>query len=981
MRHKNIIILALVIFSCLSIANLSAQFYPVRNPLLVESLNGTWKIKIFEGLNIPSELADWTQADFDVSEWNDIAVPGNWETQGLKNPEYALDVKEYTGLYCRAFRYNPAWDGRHVILRFDGAQFSYEVFVNGQKAGEWGSSFNTYQMDITPFLFKNQDNTLAVKLSTRSLASQEPNAWQFDVNDCWALAGITRDVEIFTLEDIYLQDVRFVSEITENSDANIKADVNVDYFTQPDNAEYTLRVSLSDLLRNHVLDFSEKINPKQNIYHFEKLLENPKLWTAETPNLYHLEVCIVNKKGVVIQRNTENIGIRSVRVDGYDLKVNNVPVLLRGACLNEIDPKLGRAMPYKERRRQLEMMKAANINYIRTAHYPFAPDFYDLCDEMGFYVINEVPFGFGDKNLSKDKYLPELLRRAEATISRDKNHPSVIIWSIGNENPYTPVVEEVIKYVKEKDPTRLRGLPQVGSYFLKMQGKQSSNVDIYMPHYIGVTELNRAIEKTDKPLILTEYAHSLGLAMDEFAEQIENIVKQPRIIGGSVWCWTDQSVLVIKHLDEKETLIQGVWLDTLHFLDNSGNKGADGIVYADGYPQEDFFLVRKLYSPVQILTDTLQDGRFEIELENRFDFLTLNGFSVNWKLRNLHKIIDKGSVFLNTPTKRKDKISIQTKIPENLDSGDLMLCVEIINPEGKSINEKNIIVVRHSDSKAVITGLIRNPLIKATVSKSGILTVTENRSILLETPLLMRVGRKMTITAEAQASKEKFLWQPYILEPKIGKIQKKTTKDGLLFTLDCVWTCDSVRSVSGVVNVLIAKSGAVQFDYSIKPAETADGNLLECGLTLKMQPDFDTFRWLGNGPFSSAIGKTAFNERDIWALQRNDIRFNGNRANVDLAVVTNPGNYGIGLQGKNGNIGVENIDNVIYVSQNAIISGYGSKFKAPKGRMSMENIGEISGSLTVFFDTPKQPVEFVRSVLGNYKPVNPENPYMKSYGW
>ena len=174
------------------------------------------------------------------------------------------------------------------------------------------------------------------------------------------------------------------------------------------------------------------------------------------------------------------MGIRDIHIDGFNLKINHKPVLLRGVCLNEIDPKLGRALTYKERRQQLEMIKAANINFIRTAHYPFNHEFYELCDEMGFYVCNEIPFGSrGAAYLKQEEYLPNLKARADATLRRDKNHPSVIIWSLGNENPYTPIVEELLKFVKEKDPSRPRGLPQKVSDFMNFASNPSENVDLF----------------------------------------------------------------------------------------------------------------------------------------------------------------------------------------------------------------------------------------------------------------------------------------------------------------------------------------------------------------------------------------------------------------------------------------------------------------------------------------------------------------------
>lgn len=316
------------------------NYYPVRDRLLTQSLNGTWKFKLIKDLNVPKEYQGWEQPTFNTSQWDNINVPGNWETQGLKTPEYGRDLEEYIGLYRTTFKYNQAWNHKNVILRFDGVHFGYECYINGNKVGSFGSAFNLCQFNITPFLNTEGDNVLSVKVSTRSFG------WLFDTNDCWSLAGITRDVELFALDNIYLEDVTYVSDVTQDLNAGIKVNINVNRFKE-DEKTYHLNISLSDPQNNHVLVFSQAIKNEVNEYSFEGMLQKPKLWTAETPNLYRLEVCIVNNDGKIIQRANERVGIRSIYVDGFDLKINHTPILLRGVCMNEIDPKLGRASPIK----------------------------------------------------------------------------------------------------------------------------------------------------------------------------------------------------------------------------------------------------------------------------------------------------------------------------------------------------------------------------------------------------------------------------------------------------------------------------------------------------------------------------------------------------------------------------------------------------------------------------------------------------------
>lgn len=987
------------------------HFYPVRERLLTQSLNGTWKIKIIKGLEIPTDYHRWKDNDYDDKKWDNIIVPGNWETQGLKFPEYGKDLEPYIGLYRTTFKYNPTWEEKHVILRFDGVYYGYECFINGNKVGEWGSATNLCQFNITPFLHKNKENVLCVQVNTR------PMGWLFDTNDCWSLGGITRDVELFTLDNIYLEDVMFTSNITPNLDALVHIRVNTGRFKQENN-DYKLNVSLTDTQNNHVLNFSQNIKKDSSVFNFRGEIKNPQLWTAETPNLYRLEVCVVDAKGYVVQRSNENVGIRDIHIDGFNLKINHKPVLLRGVCLNEIDPKLGRALTYKERRQQLEMIKAANINFIRTAHYPFNHEFYELCDEMGFYVCNEIPFGSrGAAYLKQEEYLPNLKARADATLRRDKNHPSVIIWSLGNENPYTPIVEELLKFVKEKDPSRPRGLPQKVSDFMNFASNPSENVDVIMGHYLSDTRIDQAIKMTKKPIIHTEYAHSLGLAFGDFEAKYDRILREEKVIGGSIWCWSDQTIMTLGDT-QKNHILKSVWADSLRFIDSYGRsevpegkseiwkEAADGIVYGDGYPQEDYFQVRKVYSPIVVKTKKLNGklgvaNDFNIEVENRFDFISLNGYKIKWKICNVKKIVERGEVWLQIPPRKYATIPLRSTLPDSVDFNDLMLCLEITDSFEKVVYEKNIPILldNKKDYYSFIKSLPRTQLIQSEISKTkayiqtenssfsisnkGIVTITDSkRKVIIKSPLFLRVGRPLTITLDYLTQKDKYFWEPYIVEPIVEKFKGRKTQNGIQVKLYCRWHRNGQKKqyVSGIVNISVSDNGVIQSDYCLTPSSGADGYFLECGLTLKLDSTFDTFRWLGEGPFTYTPGKTMYNKRNCWALHKNDLRFIGNRGLVDIAVATDK-QRGIGLWSDNGNIGVENINGSIYISQNAIVTGYGSKFTAPQKRKTMDNLKEIKGTLLLFIDDPMYPISFWESIFKPYQTIVPEQPYMKSYGW
>ena len=221
--------------------------------------------------------------------------------------------------------------------------------------------------------------------------------------------------------------------------------------------------------------------------------------------------------------------------------------------------------------------------------------------------------------------------------------------------------------------------------------------------------------------------------------------------------------------------------------------------------------------------------------------------------------------------------------------------------------------------------------------------------------------------------------------PAVDHFKRQKTDSGWIYLLDCHWASDSTpvnhRGLTGKIQVLIRKNNSVELSYQVQPYKDASGSLLECGLTLLFQERYQTFHWLGEGPFSATVGKNAFNEKDLWALDIHDIRFNGNRSGLRLAEATSPDSTGIGLWSSSGNIGLENINGHMAISQNEIVSGYGSKFKAPKGLVHASDMQEVSGKLILFISTPVKPVEFLNQTFKPYRTVNPENPYQSSYGW
>ena len=401
---------------------------PVTDPTMKKSLNGEWSLKVVEG------ITDDTTVPAADDSWGTIPVPGCWEAYGFCKPSYD-SAKPLTGYYRTSFSIPEAWKGMRMVLRFDGVLYGYDLWMNGKSVGSWRSGYNTALFDITPYINKKADKQqLALRVISQFRGSD------FDYNDDWAPNGIFRDVTLMAVPETHLSDLTIHTKNT--GEVDVKTSI----------------AGKGGIVKHEILD------AHGNIVGTDKV-EHPHLWTAETPYLYTLRTTLL-QKDKKLQTFEHKFGFREVTIDGNVLKLNGQPIKLRGVTSHSTDPKTVKVISDELTLKDMRLMKEASVNYIRTSHYPREPRFYELADSLGFYIIDEVPFGYGDRNLSDSTFYPVLQQRAQATIRRDKNHPSVIIWSLGNENPLTNICIRLGDYVKEQlDSTRPYCYPQVGSYF------------------------------------------------------------------------------------------------------------------------------------------------------------------------------------------------------------------------------------------------------------------------------------------------------------------------------------------------------------------------------------------------------------------------------------------------------------------------------------------------------------------------------------
>lgn len=524
-----------------------------------QCLNGTWKFNWVKSPDL--RPVDFYKPGFDVSYWDNIDVPSNWQMKGYgkqiytnitypfaKTPPYVMSqvsanwtksqIPNPVGSYRRDFVVPENWDGHEIYLHFAGVQSAMYVWINGTKVGYSQGSMTPAEFDITPFLVKGS-NMLAVEVYRWSDGSY------LEDQDFWRFSGIFRDVFMFAVPKVHIRDFFVQSDLNEDfTSAKLKTNLSFE------NKGYKGAVSVEGyLLRDGQTYSGEKpefINQLKASETSKKTFElitevkvdHPALWSAEIPNLYQVVFVLKNVSGEMIEVIATQFGFRKIEIKDSQLWVNGKSVLLKGVNRHELDPVNGRYITYESMRRDIELFKQFNINTVRTCHYPDHPDFYKLCDRYGIYMVDEANLeshgmGFESEGLGHNlRWQKAMVDRVTSMVQRDKNHPAVIIWSLGNEAGPGINFEDCKNEVKKIDqvrPVHYQGYNEVA--------------DIESTMYPSVEWLDETGAKNSpKPFFMCEYAHAMGNAVGNLHEYWDVIEKHKRLIGGCIWDWVDQGL-------------------------------------------------------------------------------------------------------------------------------------------------------------------------------------------------------------------------------------------------------------------------------------------------------------------------------------------------------------------------------------------------------------------------------------------------------
>ena len=593
----------------------------------IVSLDGQW---LFHWSRNPEERpVDFYREDYDVSQWGKITVPGNWQTQGYGTPIYininypfvrnrpsvtseppkdwtAYENRNPVGSYVTFFNVTKEMLSKNLILHFGGVHSAFYLWINGQKVGYSQNSMSPAEFDVTKYLRAGK-NRLAVEVYRWSDGSY------LEDQDMWRLSGIFRPVQLWVRPLVHISDYHVTAEPNSDySKASIRARIQV---CNTGNKTAKKLKAIIHIGENHG-DRHSVIRSQNSLLTEEPVpmilsgdtttieltctIEKPLLWSAENPNLYPFSLELEDNKGNTIESFEYHFGVKKVEVVGEVFKINGKNVKLRGVNRHDHHPKTGRYVDDATYEEDIRLMKQANINFLRTSHYPDREYLYELCDRWGIYVMDEANhethgYGYANQVMGEDlSFQKAHVDRAEALVKRDFNHPSIILWSLGNEGGVGPNIEAMYNKVRELDATR--------PPFYDSDRRYSA---IWDDSYLYPDDLRKnAQQVTDKPFMMREYAHAMGNSCGNLQEYWDVIYADSSICGAAIWDWVDQGL-------EKD----GYYAYGGDFGDkpNDGPFCINGLIGPDRKPHPHYYEVQYVYQPLQFVRDA--DGT--IRLINR----------------------------------------------------------------------------------------------------------------------------------------------------------------------------------------------------------------------------------------------------------------------------------------------------------------------------------------------------------------------------
>lgn len=658
------------------------------------SLNGEWK---FNWTNTPDEQPqDFFNTSFNDSGWKTFPVPGDWEMNGFGTPIYSSSgytfkidppfvmkepKKSYTayvernptGCYRRTFSVPTEWKGKEVFVRFGAVSSAFYLYVNGQEVGYSQGSMEPAEFRITPYL-KDGQNQIALKVMKYSDGSY------LEDQDMWRIAGIHRGIELYATPKIRIADFGVRTLLDKDyKDAELVIDPKLAVFDSERGTGYRITAMLYDATGKAITDTAlwQSAEPMLNLDKKGKILnqrnpqrgyapygwlkttiKNPYKWDAEHPYLYTLKLALVDSTGKAVERAETKIGFRSVEIKDGMMLVNGRQVRLRGVNRHEMDPETGHVMTEERMIEDIKLLKQCNINAVRTCHYPNTERWYELCDEYGIYLMDETDLeehGLRGTLASDPTWAAAFIDRTQRMVMRDRNHASVVFWSLGNESGWGPNFAMTSAWIHEYDPTRPvhyegaqgpdnkdpESVDVISRFYPRVQGEylnpgvKDNNME--RPENARWERLLSIARKTNdnRPVLTSEYAHAMGNALGNFKDYWDEIYSHKRMLGGFIWEWADEGIFK-RRADGKLMVAYGG-----DFGDVPNLKAfcVKGIVSSDRKPTPKYFEVKQVYAPMAL---KLNGNKLDVVL--RDNMVEMQNYRLLYTITENGKVIKKGEI-------------------------------------------------------------------------------------------------------------------------------------------------------------------------------------------------------------------------------------------------------------------------------------------------------------------------------------------------
>ena len=908
--------------------------YPIENLAIADKytsspyfqlLDGTWK---FHWVPKPSmKPSDFYKENFNVNGWADIQVPANWEFNGYGVPIYTNHVYPFpvnppyvdkednpVGSYRREFDIPAEWDGRRVFLHFEGGTTAMYVWVNGQKAGYTENAKSPAEFDITPYI-RSGKNTLACEVYKYSDGSY------LEDQDMWRLGGINRSVYLYSTAQTRILDYFAHPDLDKNYKNGVfSVDVKLKNYTDAAKNQ-TLEVTILDKSGKKVFSKSAKSNIAAKGISDLILSGNvssPLKWTAETPNLYTMVLTLKDGNNI-IESTSHKIGFRKIEIKDGQVLINGKKVYFKGVNMHEFNANTGQVVNKEIMMRDLQLMKELNINAVRTSHYPQPPLWYKLCDEYGIYLVNEANqeshgLGYGSENVANfPEWLDAHMDRIYRLIERDKNHASVIFWSLGNESGNGSAFQSTYDWAKKRDASRPVQYEGAG---------RDRNTDILCPMYPSWESMEReAKEDLGRPYIMCEYAHAMGNSMGNLQEYWDVMRSSKNMQGGFIWEWLNQG---FPAKDEQGRFYWAYGGD-LGGYDryNDGNFIIDGVVTPDRNYNPHTYIVKKVYQDILFKVKDLNNGIITVINDYKFTNLD-NAFSYKWNLLKNGEVVNSGTFNIAVPAdSQKDvKLDIPSISPKQGEEYFLQVFAyrnekTPFTPAGFEVakeeftfDSNNYFANQDKSGKLDISKADDRITVKTgdilyefhTKGNNALTRMTNNgRNVFNELPR-PNFWRAPTDNDFGENLNSRLRLWDAAGQQISGEFKGSHESDGnLVFTYLC-----KLKGIEASVEITytVNKDGSLTIDACYKALSDDLPEMMRFGMVMILPKEYNDYTWYGRGPHENYVDRNdetfmgIYNttvENDPFPYIRPQER--GNKTDVRWLTLKNEGGKGIRIDG------------------------------------------------------------------------------------